>query len=311
MIYCTRCGEELSREHTVLPATHGDGPNEDGYFYLNGEKVLRYRLVEWRGDYYFINDYDKYAKNTHLYLGEQFVEGFPINPGTYQFDEQGRMILKNGPQADGFFYLNGIRQNCYQLIEWNGNYYFINDGHKYTVSKRVYLSQQFVEGTPLAPGYYNFDETGKLIMPEVVKDGPWEDGYFYLNGVQQLAYQLIKWNGNYYFVNDNNRYCRNNHLYLGQQFVEGSELTPGTYDFDAEGKLILKNGPQADGYFYINGVRQNCYQLINWNGDYYFINDGHKYAVNKRIYLSAGFIGDEPLAVGYYYFGADGKMVMD
>ena len=43
----------------------------------------------------------------------------------------------------------------------------------------------------------------------------------------------------------------------------------------------------------------------------YFINDGHKYAKNKRIYLSARFIGDEPLTPGYYYFGADGKMVVD
>ena len=30
----------------------------------------------------------------------------------------------------GFFYLDGVRQNCYQLIEFNGDYYFINDGHK-------------------------------------------------------------------------------------------------------------------------------------------------------------------------------------
>ena len=90
--------------------------------------------------------------------------------------------------------------------------------------------------------------------------------------------------------------------------MEGTPFPVAYYEFDAEGRLIVKNGPQDDGFFYLNGIRQNCYQLVKWEGNYYFIDDGHKYAKNKRIYLSAQYIGDEPLEVGYYQFGADGTM---
>ena len=234
VVYCQRCGEELSREHTALSSV--DGPNADGYFYLGGEIVPCYQFVEWEGAWYFINDGDKYARDIHLDFKPVYVEGTPFEPGCYYFDAMGRLVIQNGPQANGYFYLNGIRQKAYQLIEWNGDYYFINDAHKY---------------------------------------------------------------------------ARNIRLYLGQQFVAGSELAPGYYDFDDSGKLVIKNGPWEDGYFYINGARQSCYQLILWEGGYYFINDGHKYAVNKRIYLSAQYIGDEPISVGYHYFGADGRMIQD
>ena len=305
VVYCQRCSEELSREHTTLSSV--DGPNADGYFYLGGEIVPRYQFVEWEGAWYFINDYDKYARDIHLDFKPIYVEGTPFEPGCYYFDAMGRLVIQNGPQANGYFYLNGIRQKAYQLIEWNGDYYFINDGHKYARNIRLYLGQQFVEGSELAPGCYDFDDSGKLVL----KNGPWEDGYFYINGIRQKAYQLIEWNGDYYFINDAHKYARNIRLYLGQRFVEGSELAPGYYDFDDSGKLVIKNGPQPDGYFYINGARQSCYQLIHWEGGYYFINDAHKYAVNTRIYLSARFIGDEPIAVGYHYFGEDGRMILD
>ncbi len=305
VVYCQRCSEELSREHTTLSSV--DGPNADGHFYLGGEIVPRYQFVEWEGAWYFINDYDKYARDIHLDFKPIYVEGTPFEPGCYYFDAMGRLVIQNGPQANGYFYLNGIRQKAYQLIEWNGDYYFINDGHKYARNIRLYLGQRFVEGSELAPGYYDFDDSGKLVL----KNGPWEDGYFYINGIRQKAYQLIEWNGDYYFINDGHKYARNIRLYLGQRFVEGSELAPGYYDFDDSGKLVLKNGPWEDGYFYINGARQSCYQLIHWEGGYYFINDAHKYAVNTRIYLSARFIGDEPIAVGYHYFGEDGRMILD
>ncbi len=305
VVYCQRCGEELSREHTVLSAV--EGPNADGHFYLNGEIVPCYQFVEWNGDWYFINDDDYYARDIHLDFKPVYVEGTPFEPGCYYFDAMGRLVIQNGPQANGYFYLNGIRQKAYQVLEYEGSWYFITDGNKYAVSSRRYLNQQLLANTPFSAGYYEFDENGRMVL----KNGPQDDGFFYLDGIKQLAYRLIEWNGDYYFINDAHKYARNIRLYLGQQFVAGSELAPGYYDFDDSGKLVIKNGPWEDGYFYINGARQSCYQLIHWEGGYYFINDGHKYAVNKRIYLSAQYIGDEPISVGYHYFGEDGRMLQD
>ena len=82
--------------------------------------------------------------------------------GYYDFDETGKILLKNGP-VDGYFYVNGIKQTGYKLVEFEGNYYFINGG-PLTVNKRGYLSAKFVEGTMFEPGYYTFDEEGKMII---------------------------------------------------------------------------------------------------------------------------------------------------
>ena len=281
-----------------------DGPQEDGTFYVNGAKMLAYQLLNYHGDYYFISDGNKYAKNARIYLSQQFVEGTDFVPAYYDFDADGKLIIKNGPLSDGYFYRNGVRLSAYQLVQYEGNYYFINDGHKYAKNARIYLSQQFVEGTDFVPAYYDFDAGGKLI----IKNGPLSDGYFYRNGVRLSAYQLVEYEGNYYFINDGHKYAKGQRIYLSQQFVEGTPFTVGYYDFDADGKLVVKNGPWDDGFFYINSVRQNAYQLIKFDDKYYFIDDGNKYAKNKKVYLSAAFIGDEPLEVGYYNFGADGSL---
>ena len=80
--------------------------------------------------------------------------------------------------------------------------------------------------------------------------------------------------------------------------------------------MIVLNGPVGD-YFYINGVRQDRYQLVEYNGDYYFINDGNKLAKNITLYLDKRFVQGKTfidgslISVGYYTFDADGKMVFN
>ena len=80
------------------------------------------------------------------------------------FDEDGKMIVKNGPDADGFFYLNGVKQYAYQLIEFEGAYYYVSDYHRYVKGQRVYLNEKTLEGTPFKPGNFMFDEDGKMIV---------------------------------------------------------------------------------------------------------------------------------------------------
>ena len=74
------------------------------------------------------------------------------------------MIIKNGPEADGYFYVSGVKQMAYQLIEFEGAYYFISDYNKYVVNKRMHVSAARLEGTGLKAGYYEFDATGKMII---------------------------------------------------------------------------------------------------------------------------------------------------
>ena len=78
-------------------------------------------------------------------------------------------MKKNGPVGD-YFYIDDVMQRAYQLAEYNGDIYFVYDGHKLAKNCRLYLAQQFVEGktfadgTPITVGYYDFDADGKMIV---------------------------------------------------------------------------------------------------------------------------------------------------
>ncbi len=217
---------------------------KDDYFYKDDVKQKAYQLVEFQGDFYFINDYSKIAKNKRIYLSERFVNGFtyadgtPLKVGYYEFDENGKMIIHNGVVGD-YFYKNNERIKAYQLVEFDGDFYFINDAHKVAKNKTIYLSDRFVngftyeDGTPLKAGYYTFDENGKMVM----LNGPVGD-YFYENNIKLKAYQLVEFEGNYYFINNSNKLAKNTRLYMSQRFVEGTDLKVGYYNFDADGKLI-------------------------------------------------------------------------
>ena len=293
-----------------------NGPNEDGYFYLDDVRQEPNQLIAFEGSYYFIREDGKYAVSESLYLSEEVLEGTNLPAGEYEFDETGKMVIpeipvKNGPDEDGYFYLNNVRQAANQLIEFEGDYYFTGADGKYVVSANIYLGLEYMVPIGMAGGYYDFDEAGKLIQVEpAVKNGPNADGYFYLNDVMQLAYQLIKFEGGYYFINDAHKYAASRTIYLSARFVEGTDLAVGYYEFDQYGKMIMKNGPNPDGYFYRDGSRLNAYQLVEYEGDYYFINDSNKYAVSKTLYLTTQFVEPFGMAVGYYDFDASGKMVM-
>ena len=156
----------------------------------------------------------------------------------------------------------------------------------------------------------------------IIKNGPVGE-FFYINGVRQNAYQLIQYEGNYYFVYDGHELVRNGSAYVEERFIldgytfpNGDPLVPGRYEFDAEGKMIIKNGPVGE-FFYINGVRQNAYQLVEYDGGYYFIGDEHKIAKNAKVWLSAKYVAGKTYAdgsmieVGYHYFDEQGRMIVE
>ena len=112
----------------------------------------------------------------------------------------------------------------------------------------------------------------------------------------------------------------NKTLYLSDAFVaghtyeDGTPMTAGYYNFDAEGKMVIKNGV-IDGYMYINGQKVERYALVKYDGNYYFVNDGYKVAVNMKLYLTATFVAGKTftdgsmIEVGYHYFDETGRLV--
>ncbi len=273
------------------------------YFYLNNIRQNAYQVIEFEGDYYFINDGHKVAKNCKLYLSEQFVSGTALNVGYHEFDSDGKIIFKNGVIGD-YFYLNNIRQNAYQVVEYEGDYYFISDGHKVAKNCTLYLNEQFVAGTDLSAGVHTFGADGKLEL----KNGVFGD-YFYINNVKQTAYQVVEFEGDYYFISDGHKVAKNRKLYILESYLYKYGLPAGQYSFDADGKMILKNGP-VDGRFYIDGVQQNAYQLVKYDGNYYFVGDGNSIVKNSSVYLTKEYVYGTGLREGKYEFDSTGKMIL-
>ena len=231
-------------------ATLCDGP-VGNYFYDEGVLVTRYRLVEHEGSFYFVDEGNKLLRNIRVYLsntyvsGKYFADGRAIIPGYYEFDAEGKLVVpefKHGVVGD-YLYINDVKQTMYKLIEFEGSYYFVDEGDKLLKNKRVFLSSAFVsgkyfaDGRAIVPGYYEFDAEGKLIVPEF-KHGVIGD-YLYINDVKQTKYKLIEFEGSYYFVDEGDKILKSIRVYLSSTFLKGTDLTAGYYNFDAEGKLIL------------------------------------------------------------------------
>ena len=273
------------------------------YLYINGVMQTAYQLVEFEGNYYFINDGNKVIKNASKYLALTYTDSVGLPAGTYQFDAEGKMIIKHGVIGDNL-YINGAMQTAYQLVEFEGNYYFINDGHRVIKNASKYLTATHTSKFGLPAGTYQFDADGKLIINHGVVGN-----YLYINGVMQKAYQLVEFEGNYYFINDGNKVIKNASKYLTATHTSKFGIPAGTYQFDADGKLVIKNGVVGD-YLYINGVMQTAYQLVEFEGNYYFINDGNKLVKNASKYLNANHTSKFGLPAGTYQFGADGKLII-
>ena len=73
------------------------------------------------------------------------------------------------------------------------------------------------------------------------------------------------------------------------------------------------DGPQENGFLYINGEKQTAYKLVKYGEDYYFISDYNKYVVNKKLYITKNHLTNAALDIsaGYYEFDAEGKMIIN
>ncbi|MBQ4121201.1 MAG: phosphodiester glycosidase family protein, partial [Clostridia bacterium] len=298
----------------------------NGFMYINNQRIDKNTLVDFEGAFYYVGETRKVIMNKSVYLPEEVLTGFtyedgtPLRAGWYDFDAEGKMILRNGIY-DGFMYIHNERVERYALIEFEGHRYFVSDYRKIVVNKSVYLTEEYLEGfmhddgTPLTPGWYDFDAEGKM----VIKNGIY-DGFMYVNNVKVERYAVIEYNGHYYFVGDYRKVQTNKTIYLTEQYLEGftypdgTPLKPGYYDFDAEGKMVIKNGVY-DGYMYINNERVNRYALIELDGNFYFVGDYRKVAMDTTVGLPASYVVGLTfpdgcmIEVGNHYFDATGKLV--
>ena len=281
------------------------------YYYIDGIKAPA-GMIKIGEDIYYVNSSAKLILNQDYYCSR--TNGLK-DIGYYYFNEDGKMQRPslNGivEDADGVlrYYVNG-KPTYVGLIEINGDYYYVNSKCEVVRNGSYYITWTH---DLKEPGYYIFDENGKILgTPKngiVEEDGTLR---YYVNG--KLTYVgLVKIDGDYYYVNSKCEVVHDCTYYVSWTH----DLIPAdNYTFNADGKMIdppapedpTKNGiVSEDGelYYYVNGVKTYA-GLIQIESDYYYVNSSCKVVTTKHYWVNRP---NDLLPAGFYDFDSAGKMI--
>ena len=265
-------------------------------------------LVEVDGSYYYIASDLKAVKNCTYYV----TKTNDLKPaGYYTFDADGKMIIKNGlveENGDLYYYVDGAKTAA-GLIEWEGDYYYIASNLKAVKGARHYIFADKANGLKAASWYW-FNADGTMFLEGIREENGTK--YYYKDGVKNYA-GLIEISGEYYYVKSDCSVVCDRSYYV----TKSNGLMPSaTYTFDADGKMVIKNGiyreKLGDGneylFYYVNNVRQVNTGLVQLDdGSYIYVRSGANLAVGSY-YVSKT---NNLLPKGTYTFGEDGKMVVN
>ena len=268
---------------------------DNGTYYLDNG-YAKHGLFKVGNDYYYFNSTHK-AVTGNYYVGEEYLNGLDFKPGYYDFDENGKLIDKNGIyDIDGTLYYLVHGEKTYAgIIELDGaTYYVHSDGRVATGKTWVTKTNDKVE-----QGYYLFADDGKMINTGIFE----EDGtlYYYEGGKKTYA-GLIDFEGATYYVHSDGRVA------TGETWVTktNDNMAQGYYLFAADGKMIDTGVYEVDGtlYYFENGKKTYA-GIVKVGDDYYYAHSQGNVATSETWVTKTNGIVDQ----GYYLFGADGKMV--
>ena len=344
----TMPAENLSVYATAAPF---EGINEldgDLYLFANGEIVeypglVRIEVTDDNGSvidvcyYYFGEDnkaFKPYTGENDELVNECLVENnndMLFAGDKYIFDENG-VIVHDDFNLNGICELNGKLFYCidgviirHGLVRVDGRLYYARSVSgelvtdcRYWVTRTNGLT--FEDGTPIAPGYYYFDDNGVMF----IKNGIVEESgslYYYVNNVLTPA-GLIKLGDDYYYVRTSNSEVIHGRSYWVT--VTNGLLPSGMYEFDNNGKMIdppvfdpdqpepeVKDGIVEEFgslYYYVDGVLTPA-GLIELDGSYYYVRTSNGEVVHGRSYWVT--VTNGLLPEGMYRFADDGRMIID
>ena len=239
-------------------------------------------LVEVDGSFYYIASDLKAVKNCTYYV----TKTNDLKPaGYYTFDADGKMVIKSGlveENGDLYYYVDGAKTTA-GLIKWDGNYYYIASNLKAVKDAKHYVFADKANGLKAA-GWYWFNADGTMFLEGIREENGTK--YYYKDGVKNYA-GLIEISGEYYYVKSDCSVVCDRSYYV----TKSNGLMPSaTYTFDADGKMVIKNGiyreKLGDGneylFYYVNNVRQVNTGLVQLDdGSYIYVRSGANLAVGS------------------------------
>ena len=285
----------------------GDGSK---FYYIDGVKVGE-GLIKVGDSYYYAR-----TSNGEIVRGRTYhiskTNGYPIAPGMYSFDEDGKLLL-NGFVEDGeftYYYKDGVLAKGFVKIE--NDYYIFNAAN----GKMYKDATMWVGGNDygIEGGMYYFGADGKMVLPDlengVKKIVNKEDGNLYFTVDGAYMYNgLYELDGDYYYAKPNGTLAVAETTWVSNK----NGLIPekgNWYAFDAEGRLIQTGFvTDKDGYTYYYKKNVLALGFTKIGDDYYIFN-----TYSGKMYKDAKMWvpnNDYGIAGGMYYFNADGKMAQN
>ena len=277
------------------------------YYCENGKTF--YGAVQTEKGIVFCGTNGKVYVKSACYVGNTLEYTAGLENGYYWADADG-LLLK-----DGFVTISG---NTYYFTEYvrakgfvkiGEQYYLFNSGN----GSMVKNATMWVSGSNpygILAGYYYFQADGSMYVPDPNGEKKVEeiggklcftiDGMKQTNGLNEL-------DGEYYFANTNGTLAVDTVVYMSK-FNDLIAPGNGFFYFDAQGKLVKTGFVHAtNGYTYYYEDLVRAKGLTKIEDSYYFFNAGSG-AMQCGVTLWVAGGNPYGLPVGYYAFGADGKM---
>ena len=309
--YCSVCNELLKSGEVI----YHNGWRKDGdsyYFYQNQQPVTGMVRVPYPAAD-LLPGYGPDAEDA-----EVNVPGKEGNPDNYDYPDRESALFvfdENGVfQKDqcGVYNDNGITRWINNgMLVWHAG--LVKDGDDYRYFKRngmVTSMETYVAKTNglLKAAKYTFDAEGRLMKLEGLHEDLNGNLCYYVDYVKNYA-GLVEVDGSFYYIASDLKAVKNCTYYV----TKTNDLKPaGYYTFDADGKMVIKNGlveENGDLYYYVDGAKTAA-GLIKWDGNYYYIASNLKAVKDAKHYVFADKANDLKSA-GWYWFNADGTMYLE
>ena len=309
--YCSVCNELLKSGEVI----YHNGWRKDGdsyYFYQDQQPVTGMVRVPYPAAD-LLPGYGPDAEDA-----EVNVPGKEGNPDNYDYPDRESALFvfdENGVfQKDqcGVHDDNGItRWISNGMLVWHAG--LVKDGDEYRYFKRngmVTSMETYVAKTNdlLKAAKYTFDAEGRLMKLEGLHEDLNGNLCYYVNYVKNYA-GLVEVDGSFYYIASDLKAVKNCTYYVTKT---NGRKPAGYYTFDADGKMVIKNGlveENGDLYYYVDGAKTAA-GLIEWDGNYYYIASNLKAVKDAKHYVFADKANDLKSA-GWYWFNADGTMYLE
>ena len=309
--YCSVCNELLKSGEVI----YHNGWRKDGdsyYFYQNQQPVTGMVRVPYPAAD-LLPGYGPDEEDA-----EVNVPGKEGNPDNYDYPDRESALFvfdENGVfQKDqcGVYDDNGVTRWINNgMLVWHAGLVKDSDDYRYFKRNGMVTSvETYVAKTNglLKAAKYTFDAEGRLMKLEGLHEDLNGSLCYYVDYVKNYA-GLVEVDGSYYYIASDLKAVKNCTYYV----TKTNDRKPaGYYTFDADGKMVIKNGlveENGDLYYYVDGAKTAA-GLIKVDGNYYYIASSLKAVKNAKHYVFADRANGLKSA-GWYWFNEDGTMFLD